>query len=90
MDIHSYTFDEKGELVFGVAFPCNSLEGSGAIGGMPVRCITPEWLVKFHSGYALDENDAQDVRRLCQRFGITIPEEIDKVMNIPDLNGSSG
>ena len=74
-------------MVFGVAYPCNSLEGSGAIGGMPVRCITPEWLVKFHSGYALDENDAQNVRRLCQRFGITIPEEIDKVMNIPDLNG---
>jgi lincosamide nucleotidyltransferase A/C/D/E len=33
-------------------------------------------MVKFHSGYALDENDHQDVRRLCERFGIKIPDEV--------------
>jgi len=42
---------------------------------VPVKCITPEWMVKFHRGYPLDEADYQDVGRLCQRFGIKIPEE---------------
>ena len=74
VDVHSYTFDDQGAVVFGVAYPRDSLDGSGAIGGMPVKCITAGWLVKFHSGYALDEKVAQDVRSLCQRFGIKIPE----------------
>ncbi len=43
--------------------------------GHPVRCIPPEWMVKFHSGYTLDENDYHDVRLLCERFGIPLPEE---------------
>jgi lincosamide nucleotidyltransferase A/C/D/E len=32
-------------------------------------------MVKFHTGYALDENDYQDVKALCKRFGIEMPEE---------------
>ena len=42
--------------------------------GQPVYCITPEWMVEFHTGYPLDENDYHDVKLLCQRFGIAIPE----------------
>ena len=75
VDIHSYTFDAQGRLVYGVAYPFDSLNGSGSIAGEFVKCITPEWLVKFHTGYPLDKVDYQDVRRLCQRFGIKIPDE---------------
>ena len=47
-------------------------------GPVPVRCISPEWMVKFHSGYRLDENDYHDVKALCQRFGITLPIEYEE------------
>jgi lincosamide nucleotidyltransferase A/C/D/E len=38
-----------------------------------VRCISPEWAVKFHSGYQLKEKDFQDVFALCRKFGIELP-----------------
>src|SRR5262249_47192383 len=41
---------EKGEM-----YPAASLTGSGCISGRTVRCISPEWMVKFHSGYKLKE-----------------------------------
>ena len=80
IDIHSYTFDSEGNNVYGVAYPLDSLTGEGAIDGQPVKCISPEWLVKFHTGYKLDENDYQDVRALCQRFVIQKPAEYDELV----------
>jgi lincosamide nucleotidyltransferase A/C/D/E len=78
VDIHSYTFDSAGNCVYGIAYPYDSLNGMGTVNGYPVKCISPEWLVKFHTGYKLDENDYRDVKALCQRFGITMPSEYDK------------
>lgn len=75
IDIHSYTFDETGKHIFGIEYPLDSLNGSGTINDYPVKCITPEWLVKFHTGYTLDENDYHDVKLLCEKFNIEIPEE---------------
>ncbi len=75
IDVHSCTFDGNGKNVFGVPYPFESFGGSGSVDGSPVRCITPGWLVKFHTGYAVDENDYRDVKALCQRFGIAVPEE---------------
>ncbi|MCD4738034.1 MAG: hypothetical protein K8R89_02085, partial [Anaerolineae bacterium] len=67
--------DEAGNNVFGVKYPFDSLKGAGVINGYPVKCIAPEWLVKFHTGYELDENDYHDVKLLCQQFGIEMPAE---------------
>jgi len=78
IDLHTYTFDTYGNLIFGVEYPFESLRGSGSVSGYPVRCITPEWMVKFHTGYPLDEDDYQDVRALCQRFGLELPPEYDE------------
>lgn len=75
VDIHTYTFDEEGHLIYGVAYPFDSLRGAGTVNGYPVKCISPEWLVKFHSGYTLDDNDYHDVKVLCQRFGFDMPAE---------------
>jgi lincosamide nucleotidyltransferase A/C/D/E len=75
VDVHSYTFDSTGNHIFGVAYPFDSLSGTGFINGIPVKCISPEWMVKFHSGYRLDWNDYQDVKALCQHFGIPLPDE---------------
>ena len=62
IDFHSYTFDSSGYIIFGVEYPYDSLKGSGIINGYPVRCITPEWMVKFHTGYTIDEDDYHDVK----------------------------
>ncbi len=78
VDIHSYTFDAAGNHVYGVAYPLASLTGRGSVNGHPVNCIAPEWLVKFHTGYRLDENDYHDVKALCQRFGIEMPVEVEE------------
>jgi hypothetical protein len=75
IDVHSYTFDAAGNLVFGVPYPFDSLNGTGSVDGYPVKCISPEWMVKFHTGYELDENDYHDVRLLCWRFGLEMPAE---------------
>jgi lincosamide nucleotidyltransferase A/C/D/E len=75
VDFHTYTFDEQGKLVFGLPYPPDSLTGHGSILGHPVRCISPEWLIKFHTGYAFDEIDYRDVKALCQRFHLEMPVE---------------
>jgi lincosamide nucleotidyltransferase A/C/D/E len=75
LDVHSYTLDAAGLNVGGVAYTSEQLTGRGAIGGYPVRCISPEWLVKFHTGYQVDDNDWHDVRLLCERFQIALPDE---------------
>jgi lincosamide nucleotidyltransferase A/C/D/E len=72
-DIHSCTFDEAGNNIFGVKYLSYTWKGTGSIGGFPVRCISVEWMVKFHSGYTLDENDYHDVKLLCDRFDIELP-----------------
>ena len=84
IDIHSCTFDEEGNHIFGVEYPYESLQGSGEINDFPVRCIPPDLLVKFHTGYPLDNNDYHDVKLLCQKFNITIPAEFKEfVKNDP-------
>jgi lincosamide nucleotidyltransferase A/C/D/E len=75
LDVHSYTLDAAGVNISGVPYSREQLTGRGVIGGYPVRCISPEWLVKFHTGYELDADDWHDVRRLCERFQIAVPDE---------------
>ena len=77
IDFHSYTFDAEGNNIFGVKYPLESLTGVGRINGHSVKCISPEWMVKFHTGYKLDENDYRDVRALCEHFGIPLPSEYE-------------
>jgi len=78
VDIHSYTFDAAGKNIFGVDYPFDSLTGTGTVNGHPVKCISPEWMVKFHRGYPLDENDYHDAHALCRRFGIKLPVEYEE------------
>ena len=70
LDVHSYNL----ETGYGVPYKPEHLTGQGVINGQNVRCIAPEWLVKFHLGYQPDENDRHDVRLLCEHFKIPIPE----------------
>ena len=74
VDVHSYTFDADGRNVYGVDYPIESLAGAGWINGYAVKTITPEWMVRFHSGYPLDANDYHDVLALCEKFGLDLPD----------------
>lgn len=80
IDVHVIVIDEKGNGIYGPAengemFPAASLTGIGIINSQPVRCISAEWMIKFHSGYELKEKDFKDVSALCQKFRIPLPEE---------------
>jgi hypothetical protein len=75
IDVHSYTRDNAGKNVYGVPYISAHLTGRGCINGHPVRCIAREYLVQFHTGYKLAENDSRDVRAWCERFSIPLPDE---------------
>ncbi len=75
LDVHSYTFDENGNNIFGVAYLPQHLTGIGVINGFEVKCIPPEWMIKFHTGYELDENDLHDVKALCEKFNLSLPDQ---------------
>ena len=77
LDIHLFSFDAAGNNVYGVGYPIRSLTGTGIINGQTVRCIAPEWMVKFHTGYQVDEHDYHDVKLLCQNFGLPLPPDYD-------------
>lgn len=74
IDIHVFEYDECGNNVYGIEYPHGSLNGQGEIGGVAVRCISPEWMFKFKTAYAPHEKDLQDVRELAQRYGYAIPD----------------
>jgi lincosamide nucleotidyltransferase A/C/D/E len=86
IDVHVIVLDDKGNGIYGPIenveiYPSASLTGSGTIGGQKVRCISPEWMIKFHSGYELKKKDFQDISALCEKFGINLPEEYQNFKN---------
>ena len=79
IDLHIILLDDHGNGLYGPTergemYPAAPLTGTGSINGRIVRCISPEWMVKFHSGYRLKEKDFWDVSALCRKFGIELPE----------------
>lgn len=80
IDFHVIVLDEHGHGVFGPpengeSYPAEALAGTGTVSGRTVACITPEWLVRFHTGYEIDATDRADVSALCERFGIPVHRE---------------
>lgn len=80
VDFHVINFDQHGNGLNGPiekegVYPAESVTGTGTINGHLVRCITAQWMVNFHSGYELDQDDYQDVSSLCEKFNIPLPAE---------------
>jgi lincosamide nucleotidyltransferase A/C/D/E len=80
VDVHVITLDTQGNGIYGPVergemYPKASLTGIGVLEGHTVKCISPEYLIKFHTGYKPREKDFKDVLALCVRFGIDLPEE---------------
>ena len=93
IDVHSFTFEPPLDLtevdpssvpddkpVSGVDYLRRSLYGSGMIAGTVVRCVSPEYMVLFHTGYPVDEDDFRDTSALCAKFGIALPVEYEPFM----------
>ena len=85
VDIHTYTFNENGVNIFGVAYEPRHLTGFGAINGYPVKCPPPDIMIEFHTGYDVDENDYLDTKALCERFIIPLPSEYEKFEKICEM-----
>jgi len=78
IDVHVMVLDDQGNGLYGPRekgerYPAASLPGTGVIEGGTVRCISPEWMGKFHSGDQLKEKDFRDVSALCKKFAIDLP-----------------
>jgi lincosamide nucleotidyltransferase A/C/D/E len=73
VDLHCYVLDPRGQCTYGISCPAESLTGMGSIGSRVVKCISPAWVVKFHTRYEPDENEFRDVHAICARIGLTIP-----------------
>jgi lincosamide nucleotidyltransferase A/C/D/E len=83
LDVHVIVLDGQGNGIYGPSengemYPAASLTGTGRIEDQVVRCISAEWMVKFHSGYTLREKDYCDVSALCEKFSIDLPPEFDR------------
>ncbi|MFG1991554.1 nucleotidyltransferase domain-containing protein [Actinoplanes sp. NPDC048988] len=78
VDLHLYEPLPDGALHYGPAtenfsFPAEALTGVGTIAGRQVRCETPAWSVRWHTGYPPRPTDHHDVPLLCQRFNLALP-----------------
>lgn len=80
IDVHTFIFDDKGNNIYGTAYPKESLAGIGTINGISVNCIPPEWVVRFHAEamYTPKEKDIKDVKAICDKFGLEQPENYKK------------
>src|SRR5438876_11964490 len=79
-DFHVIVLDESGRGIYGPPedgdlYPAEALAGTGTVEGRAVVCISPEYLVKFATGYARHETDRADVSALYEKFGIPLPAE---------------
>ncbi len=77
IDVHVFILDDKGNVVGGIEYPTESLSGSGTINGQVVRCISPDYMVKFLTPWLSKHPDKylKDISALCKKFGIEYPKE---------------
>lgn len=74
IDFHIFVFDNENKIIDGLKYPEDSLTGEGIINGCKVKCIEPQHMVNFHTGYKLKDTDYHDVKALCEKFGLNYPE----------------
>ena len=80
IDVHVIVLNDKGDGIYGPVqngevYPAAALTGKGKICNLEVDCISPEYVVKFHTGYFLKEKDYKDVLAVCKKYALEIPDE---------------
>ena len=85
LDVHAMHFDATGHGIYSMGdggvwvFPARGFAGRGTIEGQAVRCLTPEIQVLCHGqGYVPVEKDFQDMERLQERFGVSLPPGLQR------------
>lgn len=78
IDVHVFEFDEKGDNIYGIEYPKDSLSGIGKINGQTVKYISPEYVIKFHENYDPKEKDLKDIQALCNKFNLELPKNYKK------------
>jgi lincosamide nucleotidyltransferase A/C/D/E len=83
IDVHPVVFDRAGDGWQHRASPDGSdcrypADGfvTGTVAGRAVGCLSAAVQVAHHTGYPPQEKDMQDMGRLCERFGLTLPPEL--------------
>ncbi len=80
VDVHVIVLDAEGNGVYGPprngeSYPAAALLGKGSIGGLPVRCLSPEYQLASHTGYDPGQADNRDMRALAEKFVLELPQE---------------
>jgi lincosamide nucleotidyltransferase A/C/D/E len=80
IDFHLVEVAADGSVGYGPdeVYPPALLSGYGTVGSRSVRCLSPAWEVRFHTGYPVDEDDWHDVALLCARFDLAVPPDYDR------------
>jgi lincosamide nucleotidyltransferase A/C/D/E len=84
LDAHAMRFDLRGygipawEKAEGFNFTPQDLAGEGMVSGYTVRCMSAEYQMANHTGYALPDKQVPDLQRLHEKFDIAYPEEISR------------
>jgi lincosamide nucleotidyltransferase A/C/D/E len=79
IDLHFYERLDAKTLQYGsVSAPfvltADDLSGRGSIAGLDVRCESPGFALRCHTGYEPRDFDRQDVSALCERFDLPLPD----------------
>lgn len=75
IDLHIFRLNNNEIIYDGMKFSIDIFNGKGKIGNIEVNCVNAEAQVSFHLGYEFGEKDVHDVKLLCERFNIPIPEQ---------------
>ena len=80
LDVHVLTIDDDGNGWYGrpgeqhLDWPADVLTATGTIDGRMVRTMDAAWQVASHDGYELGADDRADIRALCARFDLPVPD----------------
>jgi lincosamide nucleotidyltransferase A/C/D/E len=80
IDVHVVVLDADGNGIYGPpqngqSYPASALNAHGILTGVTVRCTSPEFQMKSHSGFTLRDTDYRDVRALAEKFGLALPPD---------------
>ena len=80
IDVHTFIYDDKGDVVEGVMYPAESLTGAGTIDGHTIRCISPKYMVEFLAPWIHKWPDKylEAISELCKKYRIELPKECEK------------
>lgn len=90
IDMHVIVIDQNGDGIYGPVengqkYPASSLGTFGTILGTRVRCLSPQYQLESHLGYAIRSKDVQDVCRLCEKFTLQLPDAYSGGSNLIEL-----